>query len=289
MQQTICFYHSADLDGKASAAIVKYFIPNTELIPFDYNQEFPWDKIDSRIFVYMVDISLPTNDMYKLNKRCRLIYIDHHISKLKELDLTKFKGKQEDGKAACVLTWEYFSTNPVPLGIMLLGSYDVWNLYDDVLEYQYGARSLNLEPNDSYMWKTLIFDNDSIIPLITSGTDVLNYIKQTHKYIINKFGFKTNISNYTALALNTVESGSLIFESHPDYKNVDIFIVFGWSGESWKVSLYTIKDDIDVSKIAVQWSGGGHKSAAGFICNTLPFDINHHNHKDNNASRQNLK
>jgi len=276
MQNTICFYHSADLDGKTSAAIVKYFIPSVELIPFDYDQEFPWYKIDNCTVVYMVDISLNTSDMYVLNDKCEeLIYIDHHISKLKNLDLTKFKGKQEDGKAACILTWEFFSTNPVPLGVTLLGDYDIWNLYENVLEYQYGVRSLELEPNNTHKWLTLIFDNDSIRPIIDSGKDILNYIKQTHKYLVNKFAFKTYLNGYSCLALNTVESGSSIFESHPDYNKVDIFIVFGWSGKSWKVSLYTINDYVNVSEIAVGYSGGGHAKASAFHCIELPFGINH--------------
>ena len=39
----------------------------------------------------------------------------------------------------------------------------------------------------------------------------------------------------------------------------------------WYVSLYTSKEDVDVSKVALSFGGGGHKGAAGFKCDTLPF------------------
>ena len=46
--------------------------------------------------------------------------------------------------------------------------------------------------------------------------------------------------------------------------------VFSYDGHKYTVSVYTEKD-IDVSKIAVKHGGGGHKKAAGFICENLPY------------------
>jgi len=37
--------------------------------------------------------------------------------------------------------------------------------------------------------------------------------------------------------------------------------------------MYTMKDDIDVSKICYKFGGGGHKKAAGFTCDNLPVEI----------------
>jgi nanoRNase/pAp phosphatase (c-di-AMP/oligoRNAs hydrolase) len=39
------------------------------------------------------------------------------------------------------------------------------------------------------------------------------------------------------------------------------------------VSLYSTRDDIDCGAIAKTYGGGGHKGAAGFQCDTLPFPI----------------
>ena len=41
-----CFFHSADLDGHCSGAIVKHKYPDCEMIGINYGQEFPWDTIE---------------------------------------------------------------------------------------------------------------------------------------------------------------------------------------------------------------------------------------------------
>lgn len=41
----------------------------------------------------------------------------------------------------------------------------------------------------------------------------------------------------------------------------------------WNVSLYSTKDSVDCGAIARNFSGSGHKGAAGFQCKDLPFLI----------------
>jgi oligoribonuclease NrnB/cAMP/cGMP phosphodiesterase (DHH superfamily) len=280
--KSICFYHKADLDGKCSAAIVKYFNSDIKLIPYDYNDLFPWEEIDKDTQVYMVDISLPTNDMYKLNNECKeLIYIDHHISKLKDLDLFQFKGLQVDGTAACVLTWYYLigSIVPVgvvgttvPLGVELLGRYDIWDINPNVLNYQYGIRALNLDPNDTTKWLNCVFRND-LKHIISDGEKILKYVEMSQKEAVNNFAFKMIWKGYNVLAMCKTTGSSLIFKDHPDYLTADILMVFGWIGKIWKISLYTTKKEIDVSEIAKSLGGGGHRSASGFVCVELPFKL----------------
>jgi len=270
----ICFYHKADLDGQCSGAIVKYFDSDVALYPFDYNDIFPWEEITKDTQVYMVDISLSTDDMYKLNNMCKeLIYIDHHISKLKDLDLSQFRGKQVDGTAACVLTWEYLIGSTIPVGVELLGKYDIWNIYNNVLNYQYGIRTLNLDPNNTKDWLKYVFHNDLLTQTISNGEIILKYVEGAQEKETNINGFKMIWKGYNVLALNKTNGSSLMFKDHPDYYNVDILMVFGWSGKIWKISLYTIKKDIDVSEIAKSYNGGGHRSAAGFVCDELPFNL----------------
>jgi oligoribonuclease NrnB/cAMP/cGMP phosphodiesterase (DHH superfamily) len=273
MYNKLCFYHVADLDGKCSAAIVKMVKPDFELIPFDYNREFPWKKITSNTEVIMVDVSLPKDDMYKLNKIClQLIYIDHHISKLNELDLKQFEGLQIDGTSACELTWKYFlNEEKAPRGVILLSKYDTWDLNEDVLNYQYGIRALDLDPNDIDGWNNNVF-NDLFIPLRKKeGMSIRQYIDSVDKNVMVHNSFKINFDGYNCLAVNKLGSNSIMFQHHPDHLNYDIFMAFGFSGKTWKVSLYTLKDDIDVSQICMKFGGGGHRKAAGFTIRQLPF------------------
>ena len=92
--KTACVYHSVDLDGWMSAAIVRHWWRNNNLdskeptedtlcmIGYNYGQPIPdlseYDK------VIMCDISFPEYDMDCIiqedNQEHRLIWIDHHIS-----------------------------------------------------------------------------------------------------------------------------------------------------------------------------------------------------------------
>jgi uncharacterized protein len=158
----VCIYHSIDLDGWMSAAIVKYWFetdkieiqPNTFLhrtdketlsfIGHNYGQPIPdlseYDK------VIMCDISFPKNDMVNLQYKLgnNFIWIDHHISaindnliSLKEgIEVPIFNGLRDTKFAACELTWQYFMSNPIvkfgeieeqnpmPEIVRLLGRYD---------------------------------------------------------------------------------------------------------------------------------------------------------------------
>lgn len=41
----------------------------------------------------------------------------------------------------------------------------------------------------------------------------------------------------------------------------------------WKVSLFSTKPEIDCEVIAKQFGGGGHKEAAEFVCDKLPWKV----------------
>ena len=84
-----------------------------------------------------------------------------------------------------------------------------------------------------------------------------------------KYGWETNFEGHRCLAQGIYEFGSTVFGN--DYKIYDICISYEYTGKNWIVSMYSQK--IDVGKIAQKYGGGGHKGAAGFVCDKLPFRI----------------
>jgi nanoRNase/pAp phosphatase (c-di-AMP/oligoRNAs hydrolase) len=271
----ICFYHSADMDGKCSGAIVKYTFPSTELVPFNYNKEIDWKLIDKDTVVYMVDVSASKEDMIKLKIISKeFIWIDHHISKIKELDDVDFNGLRRDGTAACILTWEYLRPNAeLPDSVKYLGKYDIWNLDDDVLAFQYGIRQYNCDPNNQEFWHSVFFDIEFQDTILSDGRILYDYIITDNKLVSNSACFITKFKEYKILAVNRSHISSLFFEDHIDIDNVDILLGFAWKGKSWKFSMYTKKDDIDVSKICQEFGGGGHKKAAGIFIEKIPKEL----------------
>lgn len=119
MSKTICIYHSIDLDGWMSAAIVKHWflsdlrtkslvgrlgkypdsatyheVPNSDIHCLDflgYNYGDPIPDLSKYDRVIMVDISFPMDEMDKLRDK-KVIWLDHHISAI-----TDFNYKWEHG------------------------------------------------------------------------------------------------------------------------------------------------------------------------------------------------
>lgn len=161
--KTACIYHSVDLDGWMSAAIVKhwwkennknkgqkvldYIFRDDELnaiiapfgtltfIGYNYGDSIP-DLLEYDSII-MCDISFPKEEMLKLANKFGVSFrwIDHHERTINEVAkyLVDNKAPTIDGlttrkgelKAACELTWLHFFPNePMPEIVRLLGRYD---------------------------------------------------------------------------------------------------------------------------------------------------------------------
>lgn len=305
----IIFYHSADLDGKASAAIALRYEKQCwnrecELYPINYGDIFPWDKITTGRRVYMLDFSLQPFDpnMPKLAGMCELIWVDHHKTALDEFE--KYHqplagtNKIEVGKAGCELTWELcfgrktegqesadFQAVKLPHAVALLGRYDVWDdkstvfPWSHVIAFQYGMRLEATDP-DSLLWPTLFGDTgieaevDRVRLISAVGVAIVKYDAKQNEIAMSACAFTTTFEGYRALAANRGPTNSKLFESQWDPGQHDIMISFYWShrGE-WKISLYTTKEDVDCGALCKKHGGGGHHQAAGFQCKELPFSI----------------
>lgn len=160
MKKTICIYHSKDLDGQMSAAIVKkWFIKNNkhaqisdypEIVDYEVHKTsniltmLGWHygdpKPDLSAFdkIIMCDISFSKYEMRELASDfgINFIWIDHHSSIINELTALQsdqgdfsaidvIEGLHDINYAACELTWQFFFPNEkMPEIVRLLGRYD---------------------------------------------------------------------------------------------------------------------------------------------------------------------
>lgn len=278
----ICLYHSADLDGICSAAIVIAALPGCRAIGIDYGQPVPWEAMIPGENVYLVDFSLPMEDMQRLSKRSLLHWIDHHKSAIEAAEAAGFlaSGGQllDSTQAACELTWAYvMHDTPMPVGVKLLGRYDVWDLNhnSDVLPYQYGMRSLSAasSPLDPQWWK--VFDGNFEFNgfVRDRGRAILAYEDATNlKYA--DIAHETHICDLPAVAINRLLCNSRTFDHAYHPERHALMLAYGFDGQQWKVSLYSDQgSSVDVSEIARRFGGGGHAHAAGFRCDELPFAL----------------
>jgi hypothetical protein len=294
--RTVVIYHRADFDGIFCREIAKRFLPHAELIGWDYGDPEPCKDLTAEDELYILDLSVPS-----LMDHPKLIWIDHHKSAIEKYPAS-IKGYRIDGVAACRLAWQWFTKHEAlfhptggsfavplpckeeymdravnePMAVRLAGEYDIWDRRDPDAElFQHGLRSQEL---NEATWQALLCPAylcgcEKVIQALLDQGRAIQYAKtQENESIIKSNGFTVRFEGLTFLACNAARFNSHLFTAglQPEH---DGCLGFNWDGKSWKVSLYGVpgKPDIDLSAIAVQYGGGGHKQACGFKCITLPF------------------
>ena len=300
--KSLCIYHSSDMDGQCSAAIVKHFVHDCAMHGANYGDAFPWSTIEQYDKIYIVDFSYPIEDMQKIfwDAGKELIYIDHHITAIEAMDdlvdhLYKMNASSDDQKfitvtrytdskrAACDLTWEFFSEGdwtPLPIAVRYAANYDIWD-HDDMntLYFQYGMRE------HGYGWGNHIWED--LLSNASRSVSILDQIVHTGK-IVYEFEQSQNARyartacfdmewlGLKLCACNRVGGGSMIVDAVFDKEKHDAVLIFGWMKDHWKVSLYAHGSknvDMHLGELCKKYGGGGHKNAAGFECASLPFEL----------------
>lgn len=276
----VCIYHSRDLDGWMSAAIVQYKYRDVQLIGWDYGQPIPDLSADE---IIMVDISFPKETMKEIADK--VTWIDHHISAIKDiasiepLPFTAFKriqGIRDINFAACELTWKYFfPEHHMPECVRLLGRYDCFGHKGTdeertVLEFQYGARSfIDGVLNAHAVMTTEIAFFDGVIKhnpteeILSCGKGIYHYLCTEAKQIYaRKFDITLNGHKFACVNQDRFNPINFGINYHDD--DYDGFACFWYVNGQFTYSLYNDNGLVDCSELAKQRGGGGHKGASGF-------------------------
>lgn len=303
MKTTVVF-HRADYDGLFCREIARKFLPDAELIGWDFGDtplaippdgpiyilDLPVDRVFERVFNNMA-ANNKVIPQFSRDEIKRVIWIDHHKSSI-ETHPIDIPGYRIDGVAACRLAWQWFkigsgpdTTNlpdksdyierkvVEPLAVCWVGEYDVWDKRNPKAElFQFGLRSRELTAED---WLDLL----ASLPyyarlthdLVDSGEILQRYQQQNDASVVNHQSFLSEFDGLKFLVLNTARCNSLTFAAKdvPETGH-DALMGVSWDGKSWKVSLYHAKHrtDLDLSAIAVKYGGGGHRGACGFQADT---------------------
>lgn len=277
-EKVVCVYHSRDLDGLASGAVVKHHFPEAVLLGYDYGMdtEFIYSAIDKDTTLFVVDVSFPKDVMLDLESKVfQFVWIDHHISAMKDMAGHSISGIQNTEDSACKLAWEYFyGEDNTPPVIDLLSIYDSWKraivgeeMWNEVvMPFQYRMRGLVSSPEDLIPY--LAYEEENLDRIIDDGKTILKYVKNQNKKDVEG-AFERIIDGHRAICMNTVNFNSMAFEDIWDENKYDIMVPFRFDGEKWAFSFYTDKTGIDCSRIAKKFGGGGHMKAAGCTVKTM--------------------
>lgn len=275
----IIFYHANCLDGfgAAFAHNIKYESPAECYIPSQYQSDF-WRRLNLKNKnIFILDFSFSTEDMVEMYQEAKTItVIDHHASAEKKLIAL-----QERTGPACnvifdmehsgaYLAWQHFNGLEVPDMIKMIEDRDLW-------KYEVrGTKEFNafmwVEDRSFVAWRRYL-QSFHLEKAIGNGQAVLQAnnliaLSQAHRaFKMGRFKHSGNGHIYRTMACNAStlpsETGYSILELYPE---AEVAAVYYHDADGTKWSLRSRKSDnhIDVSHIATQFGGGGHKSAAGF-------------------------
>ncbi len=268
----LCIYHIADHDGKGSAAIVKRKFGDIEFFGLNHDMDVPWEAINNHEQIVICDIALPLDVMFEINENKDLTWIDHHISVIEEYNKAiaqgkkEIKGIRENGSAAIMLTWQYFFPDEkVPEGVKLLALNDLYDLRDKrVRPFEYAFQSMGVNKPQDSSWVDLFNGKIDIDEMVLKGNAILSWVRNRNHRLCKAMSFESNYKGQKCICANMPQGYSEFYDSIKNIRNYTFMCNFFMSGKNtWNLSFYTARDDVDVSKIAKEFGGGGHRKAAG--------------------------
>lgn len=268
----LCIYHIADHDGKGSAAIVGRKFGDVEFLGFNHDMDVPWEELNKHDQIVVCDIALPLDVMFELSETKDFTWIDHHASVIEEYETAlregkpEIKGMRKNGTAAIELTWQYFFPNEaIPEGVKLLALNDLYDLRDKrVRAFEYAFQSLGVNKPQDDNWKDLFDGKIDIDEMVEKGNAILSWVRNRNHRLCKAMSFESKYKGKKCICANMPQGYSEFYDSIRNIKSYTFMCNFFMSGRNtWNLSFYTARDDVDVSKIAAEFGGGGHKKAAG--------------------------
>jgi len=276
-----CFHHN-DLDGKGAASLVflkhglSDITPN-DFISLDYKIPVPTDIIEQDEIVYILDYSFTEKTKSQLDdileKTKKVFWLDHHVSSIRFLEkYPKYydilaKIIIDNNRSGAMITYNYLYPyiNNVPGYIKYIDDYDRWvHKYNKSLLFKLYMDSVPNNPS-AHIWKDLFLGSVNYNNIVSAGNAIKNFLNNVHNEDAKEICYESEIEGLKCIVINKYLSGrssTLLGNQFDAYK---LSIVWTFDGDNYTYSLYSKSDDIDCSKIAEKFGGGGHKKAAGFV------------------------
>lgn len=270
MKKPICVYHKNCADGFGAAWVFKKFADRE----FDFHagvyQDTPPD-VEGRD-VYLVDFSykravVETEIIPKAN---RVVLIDHHKTAIDDLytlcESRAIESLVSLDHSGAVLAWQWFCglTEPGPDLLYHIEDRDLWRFaLPHTREIQANVFS---HPYDFAVWDKLM--EQPIHELIAEGKVIERKHHKDIAELIDVVTCRALIGGHLVKIANlpytlSSDAGHLLAEGEP-------FAGCFWDTPEGRVfSLRSTVHGLDVSEIAKQYGGGGHRNAAGF---RVPYD-----------------
>lgn len=266
----LCIYHANCTDGFTAAWAVWRANPDAEFYPGFYG--YPPPDCSGRDVV-LVDFSYKRDVLLQMAKVANSILIlDHHKSAQIELvDLPENVTTLFDmDRSGAMLAWNYYHPDQDPSQLVIhVQDRDLWRFEDKNTRYfQANLFSYEYEFEQWDRIDALCRDEQEYQAFLRDGQAIHRKHMKDVKELIHSTASRTNIAGFDVPVINA----PYIYASDACHQmsQGEPFAACYWdSANSRTYSLRSVEGAEDVSLIAAQFGGGGHRHAAGF---RLAFD-----------------
>lgn len=264
-QKVYVLYHGNCYDGFGAAfAAWKRFGEGAEYIPCSFSEgSSPLDVIPLGAEVYVVDYSFPREDLLRnVARLSKLVVLDHHATaeeNLAGLDFCVFDMQ----RSGAMIAWNYFHPGVEPPDLIKhIQDRDLWHF--KLVGTHYVHLALLAEPFNFEVWDSL-----DIATMMVSGKALAKFQAQQVESICSRAVLMRVGPEEVPVANTSVyfsEVASRLLELYPTAKFAAYYYdlldknTAGWVRQ-WGLRS---RKDFDVSVVARQFGGGGHRQAAGF-------------------------
>lgn len=296
----LCIHHHPCADGFMAACVVDRFFGygNVEFLPANYGDAPPADDMLRGRDVYVVDFSYPEDVLRKMAVAAnRVLVLDHHASAAKNLagveapepSASSPRGYRwpfvdaddpvnptpvdhtpraifDMNRSGAGMAWDFFFAGTKrPRVIDLVEDRDLWRFaYDSSRPF---AARLFAEPYDRLLWSQVLeADPEMVSRMVLEGRLLM---KKQEKDMLELLGAQNGrieqIGGYSVPVYNlpyylVSDALHVACQGYP-------FAASYWDGPTHRN--FSLRSDmkhggVDVSQVAAEYGGGGHKEAAGF-------------------------
>jgi uncharacterized protein len=226
--------------------------------------------------VYILDFSYKLNEMKSLCQQAiKVTLIDHHISAFKELDGLETEYDNLDmnfdmQQSGAVLSWRFFHKTAVPRLFEHIQDNDLWNFKLD--NTRTIIMSIMSYPMKFKLWTNWLNEKNALDKLHYEGVILERQSNRQIKHY-KQMARMATIAGYTIPVVNApAHIGSELLHQLSDGHPFAAAYEDKPERRSWQ--LRSGGDQaIDVSMIAQQFGGGGHKNASGFSTENFTIDL----------------
>lgn len=256
-EQPLVIYHRNCWDGFCAAWLVKAIMPDAEFFAANYGEAPP--EVSGKT-VYILDFSYPRAVLLEMGRRAQsILVLDHHASSEQELSDLPFC-RFEKHKSGARMTAEYFHREDI-VGKWLIAYTEDRDLWRHALpDSQIINAALRSYPLDFKVWDELGARlPESFVP---EG----RAIRRLEKQIILTHARNAREITMCEEKILSVNATVLFSEIAGELAKGRPFGACYFDRQDGKRqwSLRSDENGLDVSVIAKNFGGGGHKNAAGF-------------------------